>query len=183
MSTYYYFAASLPLLEFGVKPAMTHASFMDNCGRLLPEKDFKVIKDATIGPQEVFPSGNRTLFAWSEFNRNLRNELAMFRSKRAGRNPSDHTRGEAYAEPQLTELVVQASKARDPLSAEKTLDTYKWNYLDELSQGHFFDLDFLIVYSLKLQVIERYQNIEISKGHEVLDRYKGMVPQPEESFS
>ena len=32
---------------------------------------------------------------------------------------------------------------------------FQWKILDELESEHLFDLDFLIVYSLKLQIIER----------------------------
>lgn len=45
------------------------------------------------------------------------------------------------------------------LEAERMLDGERWCMLDELSLGHYFDIDFLIVYALKILILERWERI------------------------
>jgi hypothetical protein len=51
-----------------------------------------------------------------------------------------------------------------PLDAEKALDETRWKALDELATGHYFDLDFLISYALKLRILERWEKIQGAEG-------------------
>ena len=62
----------------------------------------------------------------------------------------------------------------DLLEAEKLLDRTSWQFLDELEQGHYYDLEFLMVYGLKLKILERHQEYATSKGREGLDGIRTM---------
>jgi hypothetical protein len=45
------------------------------------------------------------------------------------------------------------------LDAEKTLDEIRWKAIEDLSTGHYFDLDLLITYAYKLLILQRWENI------------------------
>jgi hypothetical protein len=52
------------------------------------------------------------------------------------------------------------------------IDEARWKYLDELSAWHLLDLDYLIIYGLKLKILGRYQRIfHSSEGKEKLKDY------------
>jgi len=88
------------------------------------------------------------------------------------KNPFEHIRGDRQAEACIFNALSAAGKASDPLEAEKILDQMKWDYVEELGQGHFFDIEFLICYGIKLSLIERYREIESGRGQEIFQAYK-----------
>jgi hypothetical protein len=51
-----------------------------------------------------------------------------------------------------------------PLEAELYLDACRWAKIDELAYGHFFDLEFLRAYKMKLEILERHDMFEEEKG-------------------
>jgi hypothetical protein len=56
------------------------------------------------------------------------------------------------------------------LDAEKILDETRWKALEELATGHYFDLDFLITYSSKLLILQRWENIRSADGTILLEQ-------------
>jgi hypothetical protein len=54
------------------------------------------------------------------------------------------------------------------LDTEKSLDVYRWQKLEELGFGHFFDLDALVVYALKLMIVVRWDSVSKIDSSEVL---------------
>jgi len=53
-----------------------------------------------------------------------------------------------------------AYKTPSILEAEKTLDQARWEFLDSLSIGHYFDFNYLLSYLLKLKILERWDRIQ-----------------------
>ena len=52
----------------------------------------------------------------------------------------------------------------------------RWQYLDELSTRHYFDIDMLVLYMLKLLVLERNEALQREEGAERFNEiYSGMV--------
>ncbi len=47
-----------------------------------------------------------------------------------------------------------------------------WQFLDSLVPASFFNLDYLAVYYLKLQLLERQQSFNYEAGHEVLEQVR-----------
>ncbi len=177
---YYYLAASFPMLDYGVKPPVSYDDFLEDCRRLMPDEDFLHLESAVLGAEPVTSPGRSALSAWDRFNSDLRNEMARFRAQRAHKDPQDFMRGEAYAHPRHAEAVQHAAQEENLLEAEKALDRHKWQFLDDLSGGHFFDMDYLIVYALKLQILERHRLIGSDRGRETLERYKATRHQTKE---
>ena len=52
----------------------------------------------------------------------------------------------------------------NPLEIERRLLHLRWNFLEEQEIGHFFDLHFLIIYYLKLQLLQRLFSFDKQKG-------------------
>lgn len=169
--SHYYFAATLPMIHFGEKPHMSLEGFLEDARRLLPAEDFGKIAIA-LSPASGASDGEDTFSRWVRFNHGFRNEMAYHRAAKLGKDPMGYARGSRDADAAVVEAIQQASKAENPLEAEKILDKVRWSFLDDLGQGHYFDFDFILVYALKLQLLERYQIIGSGRGQEILEDLK-----------
>lgn len=169
---YYDRQAGLPMLHFGAKPSFALEDFLQECQKHLSLKDFETIRHA-VSPSKVSSLSLHPLVrSWIQFNHHLRNELAWVRALEADRDPAKYIHGSREVLPELVDVAARAVKAADPLEAEKVLDSLRWNYLDELERGHYFDLECLLVYALKLKILHRYVEIESPKGREIFGEYQ-----------
>jgi hypothetical protein len=57
------------------------------------------------------------------------------------------------------------------IESEKFLDAARWQRLEELSQGHYFDLGALIVYALKLNILWRWEKIAWARAPEMIEGF------------
>ncbi len=118
---------------------------------------------------DYIDTGNNVANAWMRFNRDFRNELVWFRAKHANKDPLKFTRGVKENNPRLREVIQQAAKMSDLMGAEKVLDWARWQFLDDLASGHYHDFESIIVYGLKLKILERYQEYRSPKGKQIFD--------------
>lgn len=172
--SYYYFAASLPMLDFEGKLPLTVEQYLDECDRLLQEDDAEAIQNALSSSFQECSFGNTTFKIIQDFYRRFNNAKVVFRAGKLHKDANDFIKGEPSFDPQLIEVVKQASKQDNLFVAEKMLDRACWDYLDELVVGHYFDMDFLLVYGLKLKILERYETLNTTKGQEIYNQYKVM---------
>ena len=178
MSTaYYYFAATLPLLEFGAQLPMSFEAFLEDCERLLSPKDFRELQSVVSDTGNHALCDNAVLREWQKFLHNLRNEGACRRASAMGKDPSKYMRGERTTDPAAHHILSEVRKSTNPLAAEKLIDEAKWQKLDELVHCHFFDFEFILVYAVKLKILERYSTIASLGGQEIFEEYKKKAKQ------
>jgi hypothetical protein len=67
----------------------------------------------------------------------------------------------------IIEIAREAFAAPAPLDAELILNKARWEYLEMLEAGHYFDLGKLIIYFLRLQILQRKAQINTEKGKAV----------------
>ena len=171
---YYYLGASLPMIDFGGECPLSVEDFLEDCRRLLAPGDFRRVRAVLFGEDESL-DGNGGSFVyrqWMDFQRRFLNEQAWFRAEEKGVDPWKFIEGEHYSDPFLREAVQQAAKMENLLEAERFLDKIRWQYLDDLSSGHYYDLDFILTYAVKLQILERHQRLASYRGREIFDRMK-----------
>lgn len=171
---YYYFAASLPMIDWNGKPPMTVEEFSSASHRLLSKEDYTLMEHLLNDEHLDIETDNAVARSWIQFDRNFRNEAASFRAQRAHKDPVKSIRGTRENDPWLREVVHEAAKMSDLLEAETLLDRTRWQHLDDLARGHDYDLEFLICYGLKLKIHQRHQEYRSSKGHDVFDDMRTM---------
>ncbi len=175
MSQYYFLVASLPLLSYEDRDAAEPAEFLETIGGHLTDADLRIVARATIEPPPADESsadhtrGNETLRAWTEYERGLRNALVRLRAGKRLVDPARFVRtgpsgSEGSDSVEIGEAVRDAWTQESPLSAEDALNRARWSFLDELEVGHFFDLDLIIVYFLKLQILARRRAYDRKEG-------------------
>lgn len=156
---YTYLIASLPMLHFNGRAPFGFEKFLKNCLTFIPEQDFEILKTASIDGEYVFKNIHSILREFQEFDTDLRNELAKIRASHKHEDASKYLRRERYIEPPIAHLAMNAHRSPSPLEGERILDEARWQKLEELSFGHYFDLEFLLIYALKLLILERWERI------------------------
>lgn len=178
--TYYYFGASLPVLTFSGKLPFSVADFLDDAARLLTPGDARLLSGLLGG--EHISTADPILKKVFEYERSLSNHIAVHRALKHNREPQSVTRGAYVANPELQKLVKKAANAADPLEGEKILSRARWKYYDDLMVGEFYTAASIMLYGLKLKIVERYHNIASPKGREKYEELK-KVDFPEGMFA
>jgi len=147
------------MLHFGLKPPISLEGFMQLCEGLLSKSDFRTLK--TSIQQDIYEqkSAQPTIKKWQEFDGALRNELVKIRASRKRIDPAKYLRQDGSTEGSIGHLALNAHRNPSLLEGERILDMERWHFLDELTVGHYFDIDFLIVYGFKLGILEKWEKI------------------------
>lgn len=164
MDKYYYLTCSLPLLKFTATPVITRADFMAEAEKWLSEKDLTILFKADINNFPGDENDTWLLKRFKDFEYCLREQLVSYRRAKR-KNPGYKLR---FPERELNKIKRDLSRiiqeSSNSLEIEKKLLFLRWNFLDVEESGHFFDLDFLIIYRLKLQILERLAAFNKEKG-------------------
>lgn len=162
MGAYYtYLISSLPMLNFPAKPPFSLEDFFTKCKELIPEAEIEFLRHACDKESYLLnTSTNSTLKEWANFEIALRNELARLRGRRKKIDPAKFIRFPDSPQAQISHMAMAAYRSTALLEAENILDQGRWNFLESLSCGHYFDLDFLLLYALKLKILQRWEKIQ-----------------------
>ena len=128
-------------------------------------------------------TGNLFLKNWCELNMNIRNILTALSARREGiaydylivgendvakllrtaHNPT-HEIMELidYYEP-----IREIDEISDLLDKEQRIDTFLWEWIEENTFFHYFDIEKIMGYLFKLQTIERWRVLDEEKGNEI----------------
>ncbi|MCX6556401.1 MAG: DUF2764 family protein [Candidatus Aminicenantes bacterium] len=165
MTQYYYLVASLPLLFFADTPPFSSQAWLTMCREQVSQGDFALLSRISFGELRPLPGDHALWQAYCAWETALRNELAMQRAQRLGISPDPFLR-EAPFYTGLSAQVKEALDAETPKAAENALDRERWSYLEELETNTQFDLGRLIVYRLKLLLLERKSQFRPGPGRE-----------------
>lgn len=162
MSRYFYAVATLPYLSYESETFMTPQEFIEFCEYQLSPADLQEMMTVSMEPPSA-PGGTNAQRGFYRFERGLRNSLVRMRAASLGVDASDFistTRnGDDYSEDSMAAELARATfGAQSPLQGEEILDRGRWDVLTLLESGHFFDLDVLIIYYLKLMILTRKNN-------------------------
>ncbi len=114
------------------------------------------------------PTRNDAIKRWVTFDTQLRNELVKVRSGRRRADPSKYLRRDGSAYGAIPHIALAARRSPSILEGERLLDRERWNFLNELEFGHYFDIDFLAIYARKLKILERWEEVRSSDKEALL---------------
>lgn len=166
---YYYLVASLPHLKFGAAPRLTPGEFLRRCAAQVSPAHYRILAEVELFQAQPAKTGLALLDRWHDRERTLRNALAVVRAKRLGVTAAGHLR-DFRPDPRLAEIARHLLALDSPLAADEDLDRVRWRFLEDLAFGHHFDLETLVVYLLKLRILERRARFDPAVGAALLDR-------------
>ena len=161
MSGYYiYLISSLPMLHFGAKPPFSMEKFFSMCAELISPEDMEKLKNSL----KDFGEGR-----YHDFETALRNELVKIRAQRKHLDASNFLRRDGYTDQWISHVAAGAYRNPSVIDREKMLDLDRWRFLDELSMGHYFDIELLMIYARKLSILERWERVRVADASKLLE--------------
>lgn len=132
-------------------------------------------------------SSSRFMRRWSAFDRTLRNISAAFAARRRGIPVAEVIVGTGDIESALVrssaadfgikgdvayvdQVMLAVSDEGDLLEKEHRIDAIRWDMADELTLTDYFDLDFILGYLVKVNIIHRWAALDAQRGREMLRR-------------
>ncbi len=142
------------MLSLEAEKFMTEEEFLSTCETTISEKDFEDLKASLLLPIQGAVVSDPLLKGWYDWENTLRCELVKLRAAKKGTDAEKYITDNP-GEAGLAEVAREAFNQSSPLESEKVLDRARWEYLDMLEAGHLFDIGKLIIYYLKLQLLNR----------------------------
>jgi len=160
MDKYFYLIAQLPTLYFEREPLITESQFLEEACKWLSPAAYELLTRVDLSETTVQSGDPALIRQYKRFEGELRSELAEWRAAR--RRNQDF---------KLTCLPTALVKEGDPLTIEKNLLYWRWQYLEEAEPGHHFDFGFLLIYCLKLQILRRLFTFNKPTGMQKYQQY------------
>ena len=155
MSDYPYLAAVLPSLEFGDVQFPSSERFMDEAEKWLAEDELRVLSSAHVDDYAPAEHSLELLDEYNRFERSIRRDIAVFVEAR--RSGHDH---------KTNMFPTSYLKDTTPLEAARRLLRLRWDFVQSRLDTHYGDLHSLVIYRIKIQILERLAGFEKAKGTE-----------------
>ncbi|MBD3387279.1 DUF2764 family protein [candidate division KSB1 bacterium] len=160
MDKYYYLVSLLPTLYFDKEPEISADYFMQELEKWTSRRDFDLLSSLDIRTVTQERSDPLVLKQYKRRELAIRDDLVTWRREKSS--------GREHKPASFASSIL---KEGNPLIAEKNLLRLRWDFLSELDLDHHFDLEALIIYHLKLQILQRLAQFDKEKG---LEKYRTM---------
>ena len=131
--------------------------------------------------------GCRFLRAWAAFDRNLRNLTAAIAARAAGRPVEEATVGGGDVVEQLQRssaadfglrgelgyidaVIAAVGDEQNLVEKERRIDLIRWNEALELAAFDYFDIDAVLSYLVRVDIVARWTQLDPVRGREMFAR-------------
>lgn len=171
MKNYYYLMASVPSLDLKMTPSLSSESFLKTALEQLSQEHGEQL--CQILSDEPLCSADCEINQYLQWDKAVRNALVKLRAP-AGDNGEECREGELI--PAASTLAAALFKIESPLKAEQTWDGERWQFLENLKTGHYFDFEAVAIYALQLRLAERQSRFQEKVGEEQYSAlYKAVI--------
>ncbi len=167
-ATYYYLVSTLPFLNFPGEPPIARPEFLARCKAHLDPEAYAELASLSRVPRLTACCDVEA--RWNAWETALRNAFVRLRAIRRNEAPDEYLRPELDAFADLERQVMEAFDQTDPKEERQALDRMRWQRLRDLEVGHHFDFESLLIYHLKLILLEKWADLSADKGLAELDR-------------
>ncbi len=132
-------------------------------------------------------SKSRFLRSWAEFDRTLRNIAAAATARTRGRETADLLIGsDAISEqlrrssaadfglrgelPYIDTVLAAVNEEQNLVEKEHKIDLIRWNESQELSVYDYFNIDFILSYLVRMNIVARWTLLDKERGRRMFDR-------------
>lgn len=162
---YYYLLTGLQDLERDGK-AMATDDLLEQMEQQMPASDWEQV--ALLAPDrldDALRSGCRFVREWARFNIDLNNVLVSEICRKHNLRAEEHLHGEL---PEDIAPEMQALMRIDNLyEREKAQDALRWEWLEERTLFSYFELENVLAYYLRVQMLHRWDDLTIEQGQRV----------------
>ncbi|MGM0530007.1 MAG: DUF2764 family protein [Bacteroidota bacterium] len=143
----------------------------------------------------VFSFGDQFLDDWFTFEMNVTNVLIGLNCREFEKDVEAELIGDNFVTEEINKSsakdfglapvldyvgqVINIAEKDNLLAREKSLDQFRWEQLDELTRFHYFSLEVILAYTIKLQMVFRWMKLDEQTGREL---FKQLIEELKESF-
>ena len=183
MNNYEYILASLPVLQVDSKERIDVAGLLEGIREHLDRKDREALDFLLSGFEadnlnagfylKASRHGVRFIRSFFDFDRRLRNTKTAYLNRCLGRPEGTDVlllledEDLDFEERPEAESVLEGS---DILTRERGLDELLWNKIDGITVMDVFDIDAILGFVAKLQIIARWLRLDEQSGRELFRR-------------
>lgn len=164
--------------------------------------DGRLPEDVLAGLYYDFAGSQKNSFVsrWFAFSRTARNVLVALTARNHGLEIAPYLVGDGPVEQALShsgardfglssdvenlDVLLQIGEVQEPVEKERRLDALRWNWLEEQEFFHYFTVERIFAYTVKLEIISRWAALDAERGAEQLrslvDGLKKAVEVPSE---
>jgi len=173
MANYYYLVSSLPMLRPDSGDYMSFEEFLSICKDKVSKRDYAMLCSASINGSDEDASGSKFLRSFVRFRSIVEKSLASARAEKL-QIKDERYKNEGERDSAVTDAVRRAVNAESPLEGERIVIALYWAFLDgNVGVGHYFDMDFLLSYALRLQLLKRMSLFTEERGNEEFGKLFG----------
>lgn len=160
MAEHYYLISSLPMLSLDKGLPFSYAEFMKICKDHLSKAEYAELESAVL--ESSGDPKSPLMKKWKAYLEKVGDALKAQRTKKLGWNGGDIV--QAGNDPVLFERIQRAVEIMNPLEGEKEILAIYFDFLQSNSSLSPFSMDNLLLYALKLQILERLCSFDQEKG-------------------
>ena len=153
MDKYYYLVSQLPTLVFDGGQSIAVAGFLQEARKWLSPRDWNLLSQVNLAGAPPSGQAPKALQSYTVFETGIRHDIARWRQARR--------EGGKYQPTFFSAALIEEGT---PLDIEKKLLKLRWDFVETLEIGHYFDLEFLGLFLLKLHILHRLSGFEPDKG-------------------
>lgn len=137
--------------------------------------------------KDLSASKVRFLDKWGEFDRTLRNISAAVAAREAGRVISEVTVGGGEIVAQLAQssasdfglrgelqyidsVISAITEETNIVEKERKIDAVRWSEAEDIAINDYFDIDYILSYLVKVNIVARWTLLSPEVGREMLDK-------------
>lgn len=185
MNNYEYIIASLPVLQAGYRGPLDTEGLLEEIREQFSATDAASLQLVLDGwntselNEEFYASAAKSRSAFIReyflYDRQLRNAKVAWLNKSLGRPEGQDIMPAPGADITDEDFEDQARAAEvlagsDILERERGLDNLLWDRIDALTIMHVFDLDVILGFAAKLQIVNRWLKLDETTGRELFAR-------------
>jgi hypothetical protein len=145
--------------------------------------------------QYILQTPNDFIKQWFTFEMHVTNLLVGMNCRNFERDPEEELIGDNFVteaikrssakdfgletELEYTGEVISIAEKQNLLTREKSLDQFKWEKINELTLFHYFSVEVVLAYILKLQMVYRWMHLDEKTGRKMFEQ---LINELKESF-
>ena len=183
MNNYEYIIASLPVLMRDMRSLGKDSahSLVEEIRKDCSKKDNELISFLLDGYDEekmdasfyskALSHPNSFIRGFFAYDLEVRNAKVDYLNEALGREAgTDNMILDPEKETEKDEKVEEVLRTHDILAREKGIDSLMWEKIDELTLMDVFDIDLILAFIAKLQIVSRWLSLDEQSGREMFRR-------------
>lgn len=170
----FYFISTLPGLKSTGEGAPRLADFLVSCRDALSEKEYALLEGLSLCPPALWhetASGNAVVKEWYGWQTAMRNAIVAFRARSLRVEGAKYRREEGEGSGFIGDLkrLMAILEEKTAWKRQQGWEALQWSKLDELEPPLRFCFDALVVYALKLRLLEVRRSYSAEAGRSVFE--------------